>query len=737
MTQHFSTIDSNQVEEGPASKMTVTAKVILSVRPGATVKNQDSLMKLVIPGNSEVPENNFINRLRRSVKIEGDTADSPDKQLDDLITDFKQQLRDAIDKDSVVSIQQSLEFYQLLLDGLTTLSEAVADSGYTFTNARQEFRQFIGDSVSKQITSISDILNDELQHAIREERADTTKELISFIYHELLNVLHDYYTLRAAFADFSLTFTITRLIFDESKKAQQSAFRDEIFDYLAFRLKEHTDLLLYNYRGADDDSTISKPELELWLKTRLNDLRGFMQGTYKKSNLKFFNAILKVFQEFEQDHRLYEEEVKDITELARCSLLILAAYMYDRPNEDAVQKESREQVDAMLRGLSVQELTNLLVKCIDESYADKWSVDTYDLVADGQMHSVPDFGMKLKSLWADYMLQKGGFSTDVSHYGSMPIDTTFTFSDGLSKAEDAFLVKHLDGLIEQNKPNAPELKQLVLGFIEARKQWEEDKLISSQLSRKKVTDFRKEANEGYVERAIAERIFTKANKLQRVRRANNSYLVFGWNKVVEKAAFIEDWHAGYYMQPKEHGSEIATRENEIVTERLLSTRIETTDIDDWLSKIKESPHDRWVIFHVEVGSWYIRGKFEKYLEKDRPYNDIYFKEIKQLTSSEHMYNDKLPKGLYAVRVRDLGVLNIKPVRDKPVEVSIDAYSHNQSLLEAILNEQPAWLEQKGTRADQEKFLKTMVRMFINHVFKYEPAANAKIYYLPLDDSYSV
>lgn len=732
MKQRFSTVSSSNNTDKPSSQMGL-AKLVLQVRPGAIIKNQNSLIKLIIPENYELPDRSFIDKLRKSIKIEVDTADSPDKQLDDLITDFKQQLRDSIDKDSVVAIQQSLGFYSLLLDGITTLSQAVKDSGYSFTNARQEFRQFMADSVSKQISTISDILNDELQHAIKSKRADTTKEIINFIYSELLNVLHDYDTLRAAFMDFSMSFTLTRLIFDDSPR-KDDTFKDEIFDYISFRLKEHTDLLLYNFRGVDDDSKVPKAELKRWLKTRMDDLRGFLLGSYRKSNLKYFKSTLKVFDEFEKDYRLYETQVEDMVELERCSLFLVATYMHGRPNEDSPQKEAHDLVDSRLKNLSAPELTKLLVDCVDYGYADKWRVDTYDLVADGQMHSVPDYNTKLKILWVDYLLQKGGFSTDPNQYSSIKsLDTTFTFSDGLSKPEDAFLIKHLSDLEDKNVPNSKELKQLVMGFIEKRKQWENDKLINSRISRKKVQEFRNETIAGYNERAVAAKIFKKANKLISVKNPNKGYLIFGWNKVFDKAAFIDDWHSAYYMQPKEHGAEIASKENEIVTEKLLGNNIKTSDINDWLNRISSDKRDRWVIFHVEVGSWFIRQTLDKHLKKDTPYHDIYFNKVKQLAASEHMYHDALPKGLYAVRVRHIGKLNIKEVDNQPVEVDISAYSHNKKLLDDMLNKPPKWLTEKGSKEEQEIFLKTMVRMYINHVFQYVPDDKAEVYYLPLDE----
>lgn len=736
ITQHFSSIiteDTNTSEEEVRS-IDILPRLIIAVRPGATVKGQDSLMRLVIPNKVETPNNRFINKLRRCVKIEGDIADSPDARLGELTTDFKQQLRDAIDKDNVVAIQQSLEFYRLLLEGLSNFSKTVADSGYTFVNARQEFHQFMGDSVSEQISSISDVLNDELFHAIREEKRDTTKELASFIYNELLRASHRYDTLKAAFADNSMVFALNRLIFTDSPTQEESPFRYEIFDYLVVRLKEHTDLMLYNFRNKEeDDSNITKKELEQWLQSRIDDTRGFLLATYKKSEAKMFEQLLQVLNEFEDDYRLHEDEVKNLVLRARCSLFLIAAYMHERSSESEAQKLAREAVDVILARLSALDLTELLIMCVDENFADKWRVDTYDLVADGQMHSVPDYNMKLKALWADYMLRSGNFSTDIRPYESLPLSTTQTFSDGMSKIEDAYLVKHLDELLEKNKPKAQELQKLVKDFIDARRKWEEETLIASKISTAKVKKFRDAIFKGYKERSFAMQFFNKAKKTTFVNKANSSYLMFGWNQVYEKAAFIEDWHMGYYIQSEEYGSQIATRQNEIIAEKLLDNPIKTMNILDWLSRLHSGAVDRWMIISIDVGSWFVHSNFEKYLVKSKSYNDIYFKKVKQLAPMEHIYNDNLPKGLYAVRVRHLGKINIKGTREKPVDVAVDAYSHDKNLLDMMLQEPPKWLADKGTKAEQERFLKARVRMYINQAFMYEPAVAREVFYLPMDE----
>ena len=289
-------------------------------------------------------------------------------------------------------------------------------------------------------------------------------------------------------------------------------------------------------------------------------------------------------------------------------------------------------------------------------------------------------------------------------------------------------------LLPRTKPHAKELLELVNKFIDARKSWEDDKLVTTPLSTKKVTDFREDLLKGYKDTAIAVKVFEKAKKLENVSRATKAYVMLGWNRVNDKEAFIDDWHAGYIMRGEEQGREIATRQNQLIAEKLFSNPTTSTDFSGWLAHIQNKRDDDWLIFSVEVNPWFIRQEFGEHLVEGTQYNEISFKKVNQLPM-EHIYDEVLPNGLYAISTKHLGKLKVKLTDNEPVEVLIDAYSHDQSLLDAMLNDPPQWLQDKGDRAAQEKFLKTKVRMYIYHSFLYAADTKAKVFYLPLSDRY--
>jgi len=742
MSQQFSTLQTQvtdtaktKVKEDKSKQEASTLpKLVLQIRPGVTIKKQDNLMRLILPKNSDNPSASFLNGLKRTVQVTIDHPDSANNQLDFLLDDFKQQLREAVKEDNVATIKQPLDFYKLLTKGLDVLSNADNDSGYTFAEARKEFNQWFGDSVSERLRKIADALNEEFLHAIRDKKQDATRAIIDFVYHDVLERSSNFNILSAARADESMVFAINRLIFSDDTDMPDMDYRLKVSESIFFRLKEHTGLLLYYYRGDDEDVTYSKEQIDEWLKSRMNDARGFMLGAYKKSSSAMFIQAKQIFDEFSEDYNLYREDVEDLFKLAQCQLFLIAAYMHDRADEDAEQKKCHDIINDFLKGLSAQQLTEILVKCTDENYAHNWNVDMYDSIPDGKVRSVPDYAAKLKAIWTEYMLQIPSIPQDVASYAPTPLDETQTFTEYLSKIEDTSIIKHLDAL-PSTQTNVNELKQLVTTFFNARKQWETDKLVKEPLEDSKVVDFRNDVLKGYTENALSIKALQKAGKLQFIKTASNGYINLGWNTLRDKPAFIKDWYSGYILRGEEYGSQIANAENEHIASKLLVSPTQFSTFEDWIGKLRNN-NDEWLILNIGVGSWYLRGQpFAKDVKNNSEYHDIYFKRIKQLLPAQFMYSNTIPKGLYAVRVKHLGNLKIEGTQAEPVGVLIDAYSHNTKLLNQILKSPPAWLTKKGDKTAQENFLKTMVRMLIKHPFRYNPDKNAEVLFFPIERDY--
>lgn len=712
------------------------ARLVLLVRPKSNVKIQDEVIKLVLADSVEQPTGRFINNLAECIKTKYDHPDSADRQMDDIIKDFKQQIRAAIDKDDVVAVDEALGIYELLAAGLATLHFSDEDSGYDLDTARNEFHQMFSDSVSDRLRLIAEVIEDEFEYAVRTEHQEAVKSLVSSMYKSILQVTDSFDILTVARAERAFAAAVAFLLYSDDATLPNRQYREYVLEMLTFRLKEHTGLLLYNYRDYNDSMSFTKNQLEQWIEMRLNDVRSLTLGAYKKSNLKMFKELKGVLDTVEDDYELYQEQVESFALLARSMLFVIAAYVHGKTAKTNEQKEAQDLLDGYFKDFSAQEITQVLVECIDKDYAEKWRIDTSDLIADGKMHEVPDFNIKLKSLWVEYMLALSSIPGDVQDYESIPIAKTGAFTDQMPDANKAFLLQHLESLTEKGKDTTM-LKELVQKFIRERLKWENETLAEAVLDNEMVDDFRKSVTKSYAESALALSVFEPSGHLKFVTKAPKGFLSYGWNQIQDKYGFIKGWHIGVGHQTHEYGRKIARAENNQILESLLATPSQQfVEFETWIKKLRRNKTKQWFIVSVGVAEWHVRfhrSDIVKHLETDRPRSEMEFKNVNQLGPIYYAHMKTLPKGFYAIPVDDIGILQIKGTVEHPVKVSIDAYSHDKLLLKAITKSPPVWLLEKGDTDEQIAFLKTQVRMLIQHPFRYNPVSKPEVYFYPVID----
>ena len=713
------------------------AQLILSTRPGSDIEDQGIIMELVLSDSLPAPRKRLERGLLDCIKIDPDYADSPNRQLEVLVKGFRQQLRGAIEKDDEIAVDDALVIYELLASA--TIEEYSSESkNLDYEAVKGEFDQIFSDSVSRHLQSVADIIDEAFLYALRTERQDAIKSIISSMYRSLLNAFDSFNVLAAARSERAFARAMSRLIYDTT--LENTRYKEYALESLAFRFKEHTGLLLYNYRECDESSSFSQEQLEQWLDDRLNNMTSFLLDTYKKSQTSAFKEVKSIFDEVESGYRLYRQEMEELVWTARCRLFMVAAYIHDRTNLTCEQEDIKKIIDDYLSGFSAQDLTKVLVKCIDNNYASEWCFDTYDLPADRKMHLVPDFNPRLKSLWIELMLTLDSIPEDIEYYGRDDIAKTGAFSDFTTREEKPFIIRHLAKMEKQDK-DVSSLTKLVKIFIEERMKYEDEKLIAAPLDQDAVTEFKEGVLAGYKEYALAISIF-KPNgylKTTKITKATEGFLSYGWNQIQDKYGFVKDWHIGTIHQPHSYGSEIAESENKHILESLFSKPSRIDNFEEWLKRLKRS-RKSWFVVSVRTADWYMisdrKDDIGKQIKNDFSTGDMSFKGLNQVVPIYHVYDNYLPKGLYAVSIDDLGRLEIADNKDEPIEISIDAYSDNERLLEGTLERQPDWLIEKGDRTAQEIFLKTQVRMFIRHAFRYKPKGKRSTFYYPIDDKES-
>ena len=710
------------------------AQLILSTRPGSDIEDQSVIMELVLSDSLPAPRKRLERGLLDCIKIDPDYADSPNRQLEVLVKGFRQQLRGAIEKDDEIAVDDALVIYELLTNA--TVEEYSNESkGFDYATAKSEFEQIFSDSVSRHLQSTVDIIDEAFFYALRTERQDATKSIISSIYRSLLNVFDSFNVVVAARLEKIFTHAMSRTIYDTT--LENTHYKEYVLELLAFRLKEHTGLLLYNYRECDESSSFSREQLEQWLNDRLSNMTSFLLDTYKKSQTSAFKEVKSIFNEVESGYRLYRQEMEELVWTARCRLFMVAAYIHDGTDLAREQEDIKKIIDDYLSGFSAQDLTKVLVKCIDNNYASEWCFDTYDLPADRKMHLVPDFNLRLKSLWIERMLALDSIPEDIEYYGRDDIARTGAFSDFTTREEKPFIIRRLTEMEEQGK-DVSVLTELVKTFIDERMRYEDEKLIAAPLDQDKIIEFKEGVLAGYKEYALAISIFKPNGYLKTTKntKATQGFLSYGWNQIQDKYGFVKDWHIGTIHQPHSYGSEIAESENKHILESLFSKPSRIDNFEEWLKRLKRS-RKSWFVVSVRTADWYMisdrKDDIGKQIKNDFNTGDMFFKGLKQVVPIYRVYDNYLPKGLYAVSVDDLGRLEIADNKGEPIEISVDAYSDNESLLDGTLERQPDWLIEKGDRTAQEIFLKTQVRMFIEHAFRYKPKGKRSTFYYPIND----
>jgi len=710
------------------------AQLILSTRPGSDIEDQSVIMELVLSDNLPAPHKRLERGLLDCIKIDPDYADSPNRQLEVLVKGFRQQLRGAIEKDDEIAVDNALVIYELLTNA--TVEEYSNESkDFDYATAKSEFEQIFSDSVSRHLQSTVDIIDEAFFYALRTERQDATKSIISSMYRSLLNVFDSFNVVGAARSEKIFIHTMSRTIYDTT--LENTHYKEYVLESLTLRLKEHTGFLLYNYRECDESSSFRREQLEQWLNDRLSNMTSFLLDTYKKSQTSAFKEVKSIFDEVESGHRLYHQEIKELAWMSRSRLFMVAAYIHDRTDLTSKQEDIKKIIDDYLDGFSAQDLTKMLVKCVDNNYASEWHFDIYDLPADRKMHLVPDFNLRLKSLWIERMLTLDSIPEDIEYYGRDDIARTGAFSDFTTREEKPFIIRRLAEMEEQGE-DVSTLSKLVKTFIDERMKYEDEKLIAAPLDQDEVTEFKEGVLAGYRDYALAFSVFEPNGHLKTTKttKATKGFLSYGWNQIQDKYGFVKDWHIGTIHQPHSYGSEIAESENKRILESLFSKPSRIDNFEEWLKRLKRS-RKSWFVVSVRTADWYMisdrKDDIGKQIKNDFSTGDMSFRGLDQVVPIYHVYDNYLPKGLYAVSIDDLGRLEIADNEDEPMEISIDAYSDNERLLEGTLERQPDWLIEKGDRAAQEFFLKTQVRMFIKHTFRYKSKSKRSTFYYPIDD----
>lgn len=340
-----------------------SVRLVLSTRPRAKVEKESVLIKLDLPSDLKIPSGRLEHELLDCIKITPISLNSPNKRLDALVSDCERQLRDAIVRDDKAAVDDALEVYDLLADGLAELHSS-EDPGYSFEAAQNEFTtgQLFDDGFSRRLESIASIMDKAFALALRKQHQDIIDSIISSMYHSILREFDHFDVLTVVRAETTFDRAINKLVSSDDRMPPEAHYREAVMCSLTLKLREHTNLLLYKYRRHDESMSFSKTQLIQWLEMRLHSLSGSLRVAYSQSKPVLFKFIISVFDGIEKEHDLYGERIVELVQPVRCTLSSIATDITsdNKKSPTSEQKEIKKIAEAYLQKFTPKEKSAML-----------------------------------------------------------------------------------------------------------------------------------------------------------------------------------------------------------------------------------------------------------------------------------------------------------------------------------------------------------------------------------------
>ena len=712
-----------------------TININLTVHPSVHVKKNIILANIFIPNTYERTEW-LEKQLLKAFKI------SPNNHveinwLDNIDVEFEESLGRAIKESDVLLLQQTLELFQVFLEQLDEFVESKVGDGYGLKEAYEELAPYSGDSLSKHLTHPFETLSDLLIQVVRSSQLDIYRELIRFVYGNTLSVIHEDNVITIARFDKLIFYALGAFIYSNVWNKELSATQQEILKDILFKIKEHTNLLVYQLSEKQNLSEQVTNNIKVKgdrFKRRVEDIRVSLLGAYKNGQESIFQNLLSILSRIDKES--YDEKL-DLEQyrFVRCNIFMLGAYI---KYKEELPTGFGISVVNIIKSWPIGELLYVITECSTKDYANNWRIDTFDMTFDGDvvMRQVPDYDRVMKSLWVEIMLGRSDFSEDIEYYANQkPLleETTF-FTNGQSSDSNNEILQLIG---ESTDQNIIRLRNLVNALIKVRLEWETNKLIEEPLSVAKVEGYKGIVNNSYIENSISYQIFTTTRHLtfdSSMRHAGFSHL--GINEIFDKEAFIADWHSGYStdFHAEQLGRGVAEAQDKIVFTQLLKDIKIFNNIKDFHKELKKRRVE-WIAVSNGISEWSIGRKLEDILTPNSPKGEVYIKGINQLLSMRVLHLDDSPKGIYLINSQNIGQLTQKSPQETPIRVEVTAYSQDRRLTSLLLHTSPDWLKKIGDETEQRKFLFKKTRLLVEYRFRYSPLESHDVLFFPIEREY--
>jgi hypothetical protein len=271
---------------------------------------------------------------------------------------------------------------------------------------------------------------------------------------------------------------------------------------------------------------------------------------------------------------------------------------------------------------------------------------------------------------------------------------------------------------------------------------------STNISSKRVKEFKKEVIKAFYEVATIRNIFTNyLNAYEdKTKEHTNEKRRFTINIVDDKAAFFEEWHVHYVNWGENYGRDFASSEDTDLFNKIAKDCIDTIEEGFETTLVKIKNPDDIIILSTKMAFW-------RFFEDSKNFRPKWYRDIKQLDVKGfdgwydlngklipifNIYHRMIDNQILVLNKSKVGrLVQLSPLNHgeskESVEdifyIDIQAYSENDKLMEEIIKEPPEWLKKIGNEKKQREHLKERVRIQIFERFEFRKHENFEGYRL--------
>jgi hypothetical protein len=444
------------------------------------------------------------------------------------------------------------------------------------------------------------------------------------------------------------------------------------------------------------------------------------------------------------DRQEYLESIeREINNRKKEMFLGLASYLIGEYRNKMTDQSLLDYLNAILPAIpeDLIDLTESFLRCHDHSVVLFWGWDWWIMPMDGEVHSIDFLGKivwayAVKCLMIINKMQTGAIASI-----ALPHHHDFNYLIEKDDSEIKSIIIDIISNIDKWKaflPNEIATKKDALfeAFNNAAKAQvaeEEDLLIKSKLSTRKISDFITSLLEYYLKNNTLHVLFEQYGKLYD--KVKNEYKgpikSIGYNQVDDKGVFVDDFHIGHPKWGSQYGNGMALSENTILFNELIKPlpRIEITkeSIIDQIeiglgNLIKKGHSPNIIVVTLDIADYRIISEDNRYIPQwklDCPKNNIAnYEGVLKTKYGDYpvfrLYRD-IEKGLVGVfdlkNLASLTQYNPNDDRSEDEFLSGQFYIHiidlneNDQIRNDLLKANPKWL---NDHINKEHYLRTKV-----------------------------